>query len=68
MTRQQLEARNAAIRKAWEDPLLRALHSALMSKPGSQAAKRPTPIFAPIDAGSTRKLFSPTLGGLDGQD
>jgi len=36
MTSAQLEARNAAIRRAWDDPLTRALQSARLSKPGSK--------------------------------
>ena len=36
MTPEQLEARNTAIRKAWDDPLRRALASAQKTKPGSK--------------------------------
>ena len=40
MTREQIEARNAAIRAAWDDPLRRALMSAVKSKPGSKRSSR----------------------------
>lgn len=36
MTPAQLAARNAAIRLAWDDPLLRAQASAAKMKPGSK--------------------------------
>ena len=40
MTPEQLANRNAAIRRAWDDPLLRALVSAKMSRPGSKRSSR----------------------------
>ena len=40
MTAAQLAARNAAIRAAWDDPLLRALMRAKKEKPGSKRSSR----------------------------
>lgn len=40
MTSEQLARRNAAIRAAWDDPLLRALVRAKMEKPGSKRSSR----------------------------
>jgi hypothetical protein len=40
VTAEQLAARNAAIRRAWDDPLRRALMSAKKQKPGSRASSR----------------------------
>jgi len=40
MTPEQLARRNAAIAAAWDDPLVRALASARMSKPGSKRSSQ----------------------------
>jgi hypothetical protein len=40
VTPEQLEARNAAIKLAWDDPLRRALMSAAKSKPGSKRSSK----------------------------
>jgi hypothetical protein len=40
MTPEQLERRNAAIRRAWDDPLRRALLSHLKTKEGSRRSSR----------------------------
>ena len=40
MTPEQLEARNRAIQAAWEDPLRRALMSALKSEEGSRRSSK----------------------------
>jgi hypothetical protein len=40
MTPDELAARNRAIRDAWDDPLRRALMSALKTKPNSKRSSR----------------------------
>lgn len=40
MTPEQLRARNAAIKRAWDDPLVRALAGAKKTKPGSRSSSR----------------------------
>lgn len=40
MTPEQLTARNAAIKLAWEDPLLRAVVAAKKRKPNSKRSSR----------------------------
>ena len=40
MTQEQLAARNAKIKAAWDDPLRRALQSAKHAKPGSKRSSR----------------------------
>lgn len=40
LTPEQLKARNTAIQAAWDDPLRRALMSALKTKEGSRASSR----------------------------
>lgn len=40
MTQEQLDARNEAIRRAWDDPLRRALMSHAKRKEGSKRSSR----------------------------